>query len=196
MFSAVLGLSVLLSLGLGVLIEESAQYVSAQGLPGSKPDPTSTSVGPSPATSKAPTSTPKPYPPINITRAQYEEAHNRWLAKGVIEYEASISRVSMVPCASDVRVEIGKKIEIIGSNEYGFYPCDTIEGLFADIDRRLNGISGADQWTYWIVGFNQALGYPSSIIVGPQPGIQVTDLYNSTLVADLRILRTKADSNP
>src|SRR5262245_40436642 len=87
-----------------------------------------------------PNMTPNLQPLINVTRAQYEEAHARWLSKRIDTYQISVHHVSMRVCSPDVIVsDNGKNLQPIG--EYaGLGPCASVESLFEMVDRRLDAI--------------------------------------------------------
>jgi hypothetical protein len=193
MFSA----TVVLALSLVVLVVAWATTTPMQLVP------TSGTVS---SATQAATARPTRYPLINITRSQYVEAHNRWLASEITEYQISVRRVTMMPCVPDALVtQSGRKVELIEPDKSSYQvPCGTVEDMFYSLDDRLTAVEylqregllsadpktgSRDLWTYWIVAFSEEYGLPTSITIRPQPDVDVTDQFSDQQVTSFQVIK-------
>jgi len=164
-------------------------------------------------------------PSINITRANYEAAVNKWKAQGILEYEISTNEVSLRSengYPETYRVN-GDNITIL-STIWDSHPtpstiniaddpyANTVEGLFAHTDVALNDAStriSLGSQTVYDIQFDPTYGYVTSYYTvceertKPIPSISgrtdnycPTDTYIRIKVSDFKVLRSRLLGTP
>jgi hypothetical protein len=138
--------------------------------------------------------TPKPPSLINITRKEYEDAHNRWQQKGVIDYMVTTREITASSnCLAKAKVTGGGKQANIDGHErcQGRNRYATVEWLFTAIDERLKATQNPgeqDKLTRWLVEFDPELGYPRSLVIEAENATRGGVITSTTIVEQMNIL--------
>jgi len=190
-FSHIIGLVVVLSIiWAGSLIQPTT------ALRGLSVDPTA-----------APT--PSDTPPIDITRADYEQALAKWRAQKVEEYQITTEMRAFMGGVRTLTVkDKGNSIVILEPtpvrtpepDSFEYVKGDTIEGMFYEIDAMLDNaqvihspamMSTGGFYMAYHVEFDPTIGYPRFMSGHPvtEPGVVVYDADWAKVVTELKVLK-------
>jgi hypothetical protein len=161
-------------------------------------------------------SPPKDESNTNITRAQFEEARAKWLARGVREYETVVDFEAMGGGIWKLRVRVdGGKPNVIrvrwinedGDEEPSPYELTpdyveyltsfTVEGTFARVESVLdNELRGDDYLPYFEVMFNPELGYVTYLLSAVIPADNLPPPHDSATLLTVKSLRILKSTMP
>jgi hypothetical protein len=152
----------------------------------------------------------------NITRAEFEEARAKWLARGVQEYETVVDFEAMGGGIWKLRVRVdGGKPSLIrvrwinedGNEEPSPYELTpdymeyltffTVEGTFARVELVLNNeLRGDDYLPYYEVMFNPELGYVTYLLSTVLPANNLPPPHDSATLLTVKSLRIIKSTMP
>jgi len=161
-------------------------------------------------------SQPKDERNTNITRAQFEEARAKWLARGVQEYETVVHFEAMGGGIWKLRVRVdGGKPSLVrvrwineaGDEEpspyeltpdyTGYLTSFTVEGTFAKVEAVLNNeLQGDDYLPYYEVMFNPELGYVTYLLSTVIPSNNLPPPRDSATLLTVKSLRIIKSTMP
>src|SRR5206468_12063399 len=135
-------------------------------------------------------------PGINVGKPQFDQALAKWRSQGIEIYEMEVQHNSLSPWAGAWTLRVsdhGGTVEIVsyagssGVPSTPALPPDTVKFLtveqqFAAIQHVVtDGEFGElERLVDYVVAFDPAFGYPSSIQIKPKPNVKATDLGSST----------------
>jgi hypothetical protein len=144
-------------------------------------------------------------PGINVGKPQFDAALAKWRAHGIEQYEVTTEHISKSPWAGTWILRVsnnGDTVEIVsytgssGVPSTPAMPPDTVKFLtveqqFAAVEHVLTAgqFGELERLVDYVVTFDPAFGYPSSIQIKTKPNVRSTDLGSSTTIKSLKILK-------